>query len=199
VISRQEFFEGLAAKWDLINPPAPQAAAIDRGLDLVEPLSGAQVVDVGCGTGAVTGRLLLRLGEGRATALDFAPAMVERAAVLHPDPRVLWRTCDVLDTGFATASASVVLCYNSFPHFPEPALAAAELSRWLRPGGRVLVWHDKARAQIAEVHRRVGGPVGADAPLPVEELAAHFASAGLRIDRAEEPAGTWLLLASRPA
>ena len=197
-MNRLEFFQGLASKWDAINPAAPQAAAIDRGLDLVEPLAGARVVDVGCGTGAVIGRLLPRLGEGRAVALDFAPGMIERAAARHPDPRVEWRACDVLESGLPDGSASVVLCYNAFPHFPEPARTAAELARWLRPGGRLLVWHDKARSQIAEVHRRVGGPVGGDAPLPVEELAAIFAGAGLQIDRAEEPEGSWLLLASRP-
>lgn len=195
---KRGFFDQLAPRWDALKPPDACRPGVERGLGLAEPLEGRTVVDLGCGTGLIEGHLLPRLGSGRVLAVDFAPGMIELARSRHGSERIEWLCRDVLDTGIATASVDRVLCFNAFPHFHERAGVAREIHRWLRPGGRTLVWHDIGRERLAEIHGAGPPIIREDLLPPVGELAAVFAAAGLRIDRAEEDASSYTLLAGRP-
>jgi demethylmenaquinone methyltransferase/2-methoxy-6-polyprenyl-1,4-benzoquinol methylase len=196
-MDRAAFFGGVAGRWDQMHPAEAHRAAMTGGLDRVEPLAGATVVEVGCATGTLAAWVLDRLGDGRYVGVDFAPAMVERAAARLPDPRASWRACDVLATGLAGASADVVLCYNTFPHFPDKAGAVAEMARWLRPGGRLLIWHGQGRDAIEGTHRRVGGAIGGDALPPAEDVAVWCRAAGLDVRVSMEATDAWMVLAVR--
>ncbi|HSM50868.1 MAG TPA: methyltransferase domain-containing protein, partial [Thermoanaerobaculia bacterium] len=89
---RRAHFDALAGRWEAIRSSEQAAEAVERGLALVEPLSGARVADVGCGTGAVLGPLLRRLGPGGGViAIDISPRMLGIARQRHPDPRIEWR------------------------------------------------------------------------------------------------------------
>jgi len=76
-----------AALYDEFNP---WSASDDFYLDLARE-SGGPVLEIGCGTGAVTVRLVKR--GARVTALDQNPEMLERARarlVSAPDGGVTW-------------------------------------------------------------------------------------------------------------
>ncbi len=108
---------------------------------------GGRVLEVGCGTGAVTAQLV-SLG-ARVTALDQSPEMLEqaRARVTAPPPpdsdaAVEWleRTAAEID-GFPEASfdaAVVSLCFSDMAA-SERAFVLRELVRLLRPGGVLAV------------------------------------------------------------
>jgi SAM-dependent methyltransferase len=81
------------------------------------------VLDVGCGRGFM-GDWVAAQG-GIYTGLDFV--------VSNHGPRMTQGSAQALP--FADASFDVVCCIDAFEHFPEPALAAAEFYRVLRPGG----------------------------------------------------------------
>ncbi len=183
---RQQFFGTMAARWDALHPPSLQAEAVARGLALVEPLDGARAVDVGCGTGILVGPLLDRLGEGRLLAIDFAPQMIAVAQARFPDPRVSFVSCDVLEAPVEPGWATHVLCYNTFPHFPEPAAALSAWLRWLAPGGGAIVWHDAPREAVARIHAGVGGAIGSDVLPPARELSLMFEAAGFTADVAHD-------------
>lgn len=111
--------------------------AVNRGLDRVEPLAGATIVDVGCGTGVVLGPLLRRLDSaGRVLAIDFAAAMVDISRSRRPDPRVTWLCAEALDADVPAASIDVLLCFDTLPHFANLERALATFAYWLAPGGR---------------------------------------------------------------
>src|SRR4051794_40090224 len=55
------------------------------------------VIDAGCGSGAVTKRLLDRLPEGRVIALDASPEMVEFAAAALDPARTTVGVADLAD------------------------------------------------------------------------------------------------------
>jgi demethylmenaquinone methyltransferase/2-methoxy-6-polyprenyl-1,4-benzoquinol methylase len=57
----------------------------DALAEAAAPAPGAAVLEIGCGTGAVTARLVAR--GARVTALDQNPEMLERARVLLGDVR----------------------------------------------------------------------------------------------------------------
>ncbi len=194
---RRAAFSELAPRWDSLRPAGAQDAAVARGLELVEPLAGRVVVDVGCGTGLLVGHLLPRVGQGRVVALDFAAPMLELARRRHAGPGVLWLCRDVLDSGLPPASADVVLCFNTLPHFDDRGAVLREWARWLRPGGLALVWHDVGREQLAGIHASAGGAVAHDRLPPVDELADLFASQGFEGLRAEEDDVSYTCLARR--
>lgn len=195
---KRQAFDALAPRWDSLKPDEAVAAGARRGLCLVGDLSGRDVVDLGCGTGRLEEVLLPQLGDGTVVAVDFSPAMIERASRRCGDPRVTWLCRDVLETGLSSGSADVVLCFDSFPHFPDGAAVLAEGARWLRPGGAFLLWHDVGREQLARVHRRAGPAVENDLLPPVADLATLAAAAGLEVAIAEEDDVSYTLLARRP-
>lgn len=195
---RKQAFDALAPRWDTLKPEEAVAAGVRRGLDLLGDLAGREVVDLGCGTGRLEAILLHGLGEGRVVAVDFSPAMIEAASRRSADPRVTWLCRDVLDTGLATGSADVVLCFDAWPHFPDGEAVLREVARWLRPGGAFLLWHDVGREQLAHVHRRAGPPVDRDLLPPVADLAASGRAAGLVVELAREDESSYTFLARRP-
>lgn len=197
--AKRSVFGALASSWDAGKPGEAIAAGVGRGLALLGDLSGLEVVDLGCGPGRLEPFLLPRLGNGRVVAVDFAPEMIERGADLCPDPRVTWLCRDVLDTGLEGSCADLVLCFNAFPHFSDGAAVLGEAWRWLKPGGRLLLWHDLGRERLAEVHRRAGRAVEGDLLLPAAALAATARAAGFLVERAEEDEVSYTFLARRPA
>ncbi len=197
--AKRAVFGALAASWDEAKSGEAIAAGVERGLALLGDVSGLDVVDLGCGPGRLEPFLLPRLGTGSVVAIDFAPEMIGRGASLCPDPRVTWLCRDVLDTGLEDSCAGLVLCFNAFPHFPDAAAVLGEARRWLRPGGRLLLWHDLGRERLAEVHRRAGRAVEGALLPPAAALAATARAGGLLVERAEEDESSYTFLARRPA
>jgi ubiquinone/menaquinone biosynthesis C-methylase UbiE len=196
---KRRFFDDLAPRWDSLKPPDGCASGVERGLALVAPLEGRTVVDLGCGTGLLEGHILPRIGDGRIVAVDFSAEMLALARARHGSDRVTWLCRDVLDTGMGDASADAVLCFNAFPHFADRPATALEIARWLRPRAPVLVWHDIGRERLAAIHGDGPPAIRHDLLPPVARLAAVFAGAGLAVERADEDAGSYTLLARRPA
>ena len=97
----------------------PLAAALVLATD---PQRGWQVLDVGCGPGALTGDLAAWLGEEAVSAIDPSPAFVE--AVHRRLPRVDARLGRAEDLPFADASfdASYAQLVVHFMHEPVAGL-----------------------------------------------------------------------------
>jgi demethylmenaquinone methyltransferase/2-methoxy-6-polyprenyl-1,4-benzoquinol methylase len=197
--SKRRAFDDLAPRWDSLKPDEAVAAGVRRGLALLGSLHGRNLVDLGCGTGRLEALLLPGLGDGTIVAVDFSAAMIELASRRTRDPRVTWLCRDVLATGLAAESADVVLCFDAFPHFPDGAAVLGESARWLRPGGRFLLWHDVGRERLARVHKRAGPAVENDLLPPVADLGSLARAAGLEVGIAEEDEISYTFLARRPA
>ncbi|MEV7958384.1 class I SAM-dependent methyltransferase [Streptomyces sp. NPDC088141] len=95
---------------------------------------GTRVLDVGCGSGAVTVAAVARGAAVR--AVDADPGMVELTRRAAPGADVRCGTLPQLheDGGFDAVAANFVL-----NHVGRPLDALAELTRLTRPGGRVAV------------------------------------------------------------
>ncbi len=114
-----------------------------RLLALVQP--GAQVLDVGCGPGAVSAVLAEAVGpEGRVVGVDLQLAQLELAREYCAErglENVSFQPADATALPFADASFDLVYAKFLLLHLPEPAPAVREMVRVLRPGGRLFV-HD---------------------------------------------------------
>jgi SAM-dependent methyltransferase len=109
---------------------APVADELVARVEDLRPLTGADVVDLACGTGSVA-RSALRRG-ARVTGVDLTPELVEIARGASPDA-IDWVVADATDTGLPDGSVDVVL--SSMGIIFTPPAVLDEITRLLRPGG----------------------------------------------------------------
>jgi SAM-dependent methyltransferase len=112
-------------------------------LSAAEVKPGERLLDVATGPGTVAQAAAAVLGpSGQVTACDISPAMLAIARSVPPQPDAA--PIDYLEASAAalpsaTGSQDVVTCQQGLQFFPDRAAAIAEMSRVLRPGGRVAV------------------------------------------------------------
>ncbi|HEX4092622.1 MAG TPA: class I SAM-dependent methyltransferase [Trebonia sp.] len=137
----------------------------DRIVALAGVRPGDSVLDVGCSSGYLAGRLAASGPSVRVTGVDpSAPAV--GYARRHAGPGMTFRVGVAQDLGLPDAAFDVVTCTLAMHHIPKrqrPA-ALAEMYRVTRPGGRVLV------ADLAPLPS--AGHRDRDAADPLGELAA---------------------------
>lgn len=116
----QAFFDRLAPDWDA--GMVRNEAVIARILDNAGVCEGCTVLDVACGTGVLFGDYVKR-GAARVTAVDLSPEMAARAAEKAAGTQITVVCGDVEDSAAVRDSGpyDVVMVYNAFPHFPDPA------------------------------------------------------------------------------
>jgi ubiquinone/menaquinone biosynthesis C-methylase UbiE len=112
----------------------------ERVLDRARIREGDEVVDVGAGTGLLTCGALRRVGvDDDVFAVDVSVDCLEEIRSACPDPR-LWclvGSAEVLP--LPDASVDVAVMRSVLIYVRDKAKAARELSRVLRPGGRVSI------------------------------------------------------------
>jgi SAM-dependent methyltransferase len=110
-----------------------------RGLSIANPQPGEHVLDVACGTGALTRLMAAAVGpQGRVFGLDLSPDMLAVARGL-PLEQIEWRDGSADDLPFEADSFDAVCCAFGLMFFPEQTAAMREMRRVLKPGGRLMV------------------------------------------------------------
>jgi SAM-dependent methyltransferase len=104
------------------------------------PKPGDTLLDIGCGTGAVTAGL--RHHEIRATGVEVVPEFVRIARELHPSSE--FRVAEAEDLPYAAESFTFVTLASVLEHVRDWRLTLAEAARVLVPGG-VLYLHTSNR------------------------------------------------------
>ena len=109
--------------------------------DLVErarPAAEERVLDIACGTGAVTRLVADRISTGRVVGLDNNPGMLSVARSVCPHgPSLEWVEGSALSLPFHEGSFDLVLCQLGLQFFADKRLALREMRRVLAPKGRV--------------------------------------------------------------
>ena len=143
--------------WDLaVEPYAQYWHALLAGvhaelLAQAAPQPGEQVLDVACGTGAVTLALAAAVGPGgRVLGVDLSDGMVAAAAARAQSAgfvQVEFARMDAEALTLPAASFDLVVCALGLMYLPDPDVALREVHRVLRPGGRAVfaVWGERAR------------------------------------------------------
>ena len=162
------FFDRCAPSWDV--GLVRNEAVISAILDNAGVKAGVDVLDVACGTGVLFPDYLHR-GVASLTAVDIAPEMVKIARQKFPQVKVL---CGDVEQTVFDQCFDVIMIYNAFPHFPDPARLIGRLARWVKPGGRLSVAHGMSREMLNHHHSGTASRVSVDL-LAENELAALFA------------------------
>ncbi|MEZ5831314.1 MAG: methyltransferase domain-containing protein [Dongiaceae bacterium] len=130
--------------------------------------SGDRVLDVACGTGALTRAVRERAGpKGAVVGLDPNPDMLSVARRRSPD--IGWRDGKAEAIPFADESFDAVVSQFGFMFFEDRAQALREMMRVLRPGRRLAVAvcdaveHSPGYGAFADLLQRLFGKDIADA------------------------------------
>ena len=149
------FFDHMAPQWDADTIRSDEIIATI--LDNAEVKSGADVLDVACGTGVLFPDYLDR-NVASLTGVDISSQMVRIAREKFPQEHVQVLCGDVeimeLDQKFDN-----IMVYNAFPHFPEPARLIEHLAGLLKEGGTLTVAHGMSRAAIDHHHEGAASKV----------------------------------------
>ncbi len=112
---------------------------------------GSRVLEVGCGTGAITRSIAQWPGVSTAVGVDPSAVFVAKARELARDLASLtFETGDGRALPFSAASFDAVVFHTTLCHVLEPQVMLDEAVRVLRPGGCVAVFEgDYATATLA--------------------------------------------------
>lgn len=176
---RRGYFDRLAPDWDVRGQdPARTLQRLEGLRDLLALSSGQDLLEVGCGTGQITGWLEEAVAPGRVLGIDFAAEMIRQAQQKHP--QLEFRIADVCTDDLGTACFDVALCFHS-SHFRDQQGALANVARSLRPAGRLIVMHLAGREKINAMHTGFGGTVRYDHLPATEEWPGLLRPVGLSL------------------
>ena len=136
------------------------------------------VLDVGCGTGAVSRACARRAPDGDVLGVDLSNAMLGRArerAMADGVPNVTFERGDAQVHAFGEARFDLVVSRFGVMFFDDPIAAFANLRRATAPGGRfaAVVWQGVERNEWIALPRAalaLGGevpPIAPDVPGPM--------------------------------
>lgn len=113
---------------------------LDTVVELLELSGSERVLDVATGTGYLAMALSPHVGE--VVGIDITPQMLGlavQAARERGMDNISYLNGDVEHLPFGECGFDVVSCRFSFHHFPEPLESLSEMTRVLRPGGRLVI------------------------------------------------------------
>jgi ubiquinone/menaquinone biosynthesis C-methylase UbiE len=102
---------------------------------------GAEVLELGCGTGAVSRVLARYPGVGRVVAIDPSRVFLTMARNLSPDfANLTFAEGDCRSLPYGENCFDVLVFHTTLSHIPGPEAALTEAFRLLRPGGVLAIF-----------------------------------------------------------
>ncbi|MFF4347700.1 class I SAM-dependent methyltransferase [Streptomyces sp. NPDC001530] len=182
--TRAHSFNTAAAQY-AANRPSYPPTLFDAVEDLAaRPLTGANVIDVGAGTGIATA--LLHTRGAHVVAVEPGDGMTAEFRRAHPHIPIVRGNGNALP--IATASADF-LTYAQAWHWTNPTHSVPEALRVLRPGGALALWWNTDALDvpwIAAAATRAERYLGID---PVVEKNGSGARAAAALSRSADPSG----------
>jgi SAM-dependent methyltransferase len=171
------------------SPGIRDPQMLGRVVDLSGAAKSDAVLDVGCGPGLLACAFAARVRH--VSGVDVTWAMLEQARAEQRSrglSNTAWVQADATRLPCPHQAFSIVTSRLTFHHLLEPLAVLREMVRACRRGGRVVVVDvcpERDKAEAFNRMEKLRDPSHARA-LPLEELTALFASAGLeqlRVDR----------------
>jgi ubiquinone/menaquinone biosynthesis C-methylase UbiE len=133
-----QYFDRVAGQWDVLRSGYFGEAVREAAIRLAGLMPEHVVADVGAGTGYLSAGLAPLVA--RVYALDGSPAMLEIARKnLQGFANVEFRVADGLSLPLPSCSLDAAFANMYLHHCEQPMKAIQEMSRLLRPGGRLVI------------------------------------------------------------
>lgn len=143
-MSWNKFSPGLK-KWDQLFMDFLKPMG-DELIERLDPKNGDFVLDVAAGTGEPGLTIASMLNGGKVILTDISENMLDIArenAQIRGLKNVEFLACDVCELPFPDNTFDAISCRFGFMFFPDMQLAAKEMARVLKPGGKLAtsVWN----------------------------------------------------------
>lgn len=129
--------KGAESVWNWDSPAGRRRA--NRRADLLvnfgEISKDNKILEIGCGTGLFTGKIMELSGSKDVIAIDISPELLELAQKNHPD--AVFKLGDAMNLDFNDNSFDVVFG-SSVLHHLDMEKTCKEILRVLKPGGRLV-------------------------------------------------------------
>jgi arsenite methyltransferase len=189
-----EFTEPVLLAMESQRRSVSAAAKHRRFLELLRPLPGEHILDVGCGTGAFCREVAsLVAPDGSVIGIDLVTAAVEvakRLSALEDTAVLAFFEGDGHNLPFPDASFDAAVCISVLGFCQDPSQVLAEAQRVLRPNGRFLAVNSDEDTRVyngrdRELGRRIARAIAdrSNDPWLGRRLAPMLAAAGFRLER----------------
>ena len=203
----EKYFDNLAGEWDSYQEcPANVKRALLEKVGIGE---GAHVLDVACGTGAITEELHSLTGR-EVLGIDISGEMInvakrkfegkewakfEKADFLQFEPSPIVQFEQPRQQNKKGEAFDDIVIYNAYPHFLDPRALAKKAHVLLKDGGRLAIVHSLGRNILNSHHKQHAMHVSRMIGSPLDE-AQSFAPL-FTVDIAEESDAHYLLVLTR--
>jgi ubiquinone/menaquinone biosynthesis C-methylase UbiE len=132
-------------KWDELTMDFLKPLG-DEIIALIKPKDNEHILDIAAGTGEPGLSIASMIPQGKVVITDLADDMLvvaKEKAAERGLSNVEFKACDVSEMPFADNTFDVISCRFGFMFFPDMEMAAKEMFRVLKPGGRIAtsVWN----------------------------------------------------------
>jgi ubiquinone/menaquinone biosynthesis C-methylase UbiE len=134
--------QAAAEKYENHSVPALFEPLARATLEKLRLPDSAHILDVACGTGALTREITKDLpGRGQITGSDLNQTMIEVAEAKQPQTphQMNWIAADVSNQPFDDASFDIAFVQQGLQFFPDKPAALAEIHWVLKPGGQLIL------------------------------------------------------------
>ena len=176
-------FDEIAGQYDESLPPHVVEHYLRKRVSYVRRLlpEGGRILDVGCGTGVLAGRLA-QAGV-QVTGGDPSSGMLRHVAEAAPGVEAVLG--DATDLPFDEGRFDLTMCVAVMHHVAEPVAvhkSLAEMVRVTKPGGLVLVWdHNPANPYWKSLMARVPQDDGSERLIPEKEIIGGLTDGGAEL------------------
>jgi ubiquinone/menaquinone biosynthesis C-methylase UbiE len=176
--TRLDFFEKAAGTWESVNYDQKINSDVRELIQSLKLKSVMNVLDVGCGRGALIPHLREALGQSTLImALDASESMLK--GVIEKDPSVKTIHARAEAIPLPDNHVDLIVCFSAFPHFHDQAAAASEFYRVLVPDGLLYILH-LCDSQTINMHHDGHHAVHGDHLPSPDEMKKMFSSVGFK-------------------
>jgi ubiquinone/menaquinone biosynthesis C-methylase UbiE len=136
-IESREKFHKQAEKYDSGNKGKHARSLYESVINKLDELSFNNLLDVGCGTGTLLSLINTRY-DAQIAGVDLTPKMLNIARIKLGDDADL-KVADSEDLPFEDNKFDMVICTDSFHHYPHPENVLNEIRRVLEPDGMIII------------------------------------------------------------
>ncbi len=176
-----QYFDSLSKNWDeLAGNNNERILKIRDVFSMIELKSGANVMDVGCGTGILFPIIHDYIGNtGTIFAVDTSSKMIEEAGKRNADIKnIKYIISPLEEVNIPENSIDVIICFAVFPHIEDKQKALLQCRMLLNQTGALYIFHLADTKSLNELHHNLNGPVSRDYMPYKDELEILFLKTG---------------------
>ena len=125
---------------------------IEELLDSLKLERFPRILDIGCGKGIISDKLLKR-NKGEVIAIDLSDKMIDLAKEANPNSKVKFINIDFYE--FEDEKPfDMIICFDAYPHFLDVENFVEKAASLIRKDGELIIAHDIGRSALNEHHAR---------------------------------------------